>query len=417
MDDRRLTVLFLASSYPRDLADAASVFLRDLADHLDQRSVKIHVLAPADGKGGTRVEGQVTVHRFRYLPSARQKLAYGSGILPNLKRSPRLWLHVPFFVIAMTVKMFRLLAAERIDLIHAHWLLPQGLVGLIGARLSGAPLVVSTHGSDAFALRGRFLDRLKRWIIRLSDRWTANTAATAAAAAGEIKLPEPRIIPMGVDVAFFSRGDRTALRRAIPDQEYVVLFVGRLIENKGCGDLIEAVSLLPDEARSCTKLWIVGDGDERAQLERAARDFGVDGCTKFFGAVEHQRLRDFYAVADLVVVPSKPGSSGEAEGQNVVVLEAFAARACVIATRLGGIPSMVRDRVTGVLVESGNPRALAEVIESLLNDPDLRRFLSANAFADVAQYDWLCIASKFCDLYQDAVKTRIGADVSANNNV
>lgn len=410
MNDRRITVLFLASSYPRDVTDSASVFLRDLADHLEQNSAKIHVLVPADGKADTSVEGQVTVHRFRYLPSSRQTLAYGSGILPNLKRTPRLWLHVPLFVMAMAVKMCRLLATRRIDVIHAHWLLPQGLIGLIGACLFGVPLVVSAHGSDAFALRGRFLDRLKRWIIRRSDRWTANTAATAAAVARGVKLPEPRVIPMGVDVAFFSRGDRTALRQAIPDREHVVLFVGRLVENKGCRDLIEALSLLPGETRSRARLWIVGDGDERPALKRAARDFGVDAGTEFFGAVEHRRLADFYAAADLVVVPSKVGSGGEAEGQNIVVLEAFAARACVLATRLGGIPSMVRDQMTGALVEPGNPRALSEALELLLNDADLRRRLSASAFADVARYDWLRVAGEFCDLYEEAAKARIVAD-------
>jgi len=215
---------------------------------------------------------------------------------------------------------------------------------------------------------------------------------------------------MGVDFAVVSRGDRTALRQAIPDREHVVLFVGRLVENKGCRDLIEALSLLPGETRSRARLWIVGDGEERPGLNRAARDSGVDARTEFFGAVEHRRLADFYAAADLVVVPSKVGSGGEAEGQNIVVLEAFAARACVLATRLGGIPSMVRDQMTGALVEPGNPRALSEALESLLNDADLRRRLSASAFADVARYDWLRVAGEFCDLYEEAVKSRIVAD-------
>ena len=410
MSNRPLKVLFLTSSYPRSGDDTASVFLRYLAEHLADEGLDVHVLAPADGKGETIIEAKVTVHRFQYFPTGLQKLAYGSGILPNLKRTPRLWLHVPLFVMAMAVKMCRLLATRRIDVIHAHWLLPQGLVGLMGACLFGVPLVVSAHGSDAFALRGRFLDRLKGWIIRRSDRWTANTAATAAAVARGVKLPEPRIIPMGVDVAFFSRGDRTALRQAIPDREHVVLFVGRLVENKGCRDLIEALSLLPGETRSRARLWIVGNGDERPGLKRAARDFGVDARTEFFGAVEHRRLADFYAAADLVVVPSKVGSGGEAEGQNIVVLEAFAARACVLATRLGGIPSMVRDQMTGALVEPGNPRALSEALELLLNDADLRRRLSASAFADVARYDWLRVAGEFCDLYEEAAKARIVAD-------
>ena len=406
MDNRRLKVLFLTSSYPRHYTDPASVFLRDLADELAQGPTQIHVLAPGDGEHGTNVEGNVFVHRFRYLPGIRQKLAYGSGILPNLKRSPWLWLHVPLFAIAMTVKMCRLAAAKRIDLIHAHWLLPQGLVGVIGARLFGVPLIVSAHGSDAFALRGQFLTVLKRWIVRKSTYWTANTTETAGAVVHDLQLPVPRIIPMGVDVGLFSRGERTALRQTISERESIVLFVGRLIENKGCRDLIEALSLLREETRSRARLWIVGDGDERDRLPTAARDLGLEMKTEFFGAVEHRRLADFYAAADLVVVPSKSGTSGEAEGQNVVVLEAFAAHACVVATRLGGIPSMVRDQETGVLVEPGNPPALAEAIESLLNDVDLRRKLSANAFIEVSKYNWPRLAEEFRDLYQEAVNAR-----------
>ncbi len=408
MADRGLKVLFLASSYPRDRADPASVFLRDLAEHLAQRSIQIHVLAPADGKGGTSVEGEITVHRFRYCLGVRQRLAYGSGILANLKRAPLLWLHVPLFVIAMAVRMCRILEAERFDLLHAHWLLPQGLIGAAGARLFGVPLIVSAHGSDAFALQGRWLAALKRCVVRASHLWTANTAATAAAVARDARLPAPRIVPMGVDVALFSSGDRAALRRSIPDGEFIVLFVGRLVENKGCLDLIEALSLLRDETRARARLWIVGDGAERERLRRAAREFGIDTRTEFFGALEHRRLADFYAAADLVAAPSKAGTGGEAEGQNLAVLEAFAARACVVATRLGGIPSMVRDRETGLLVEPGNPGALARAIASLLDDADLRRRLSANAFAQAAAYDWRRIAGDFCELYQNAVSARAG---------
>lgn len=415
MHNRRLSVLFLASSYPRHRADPASVFLRDLALQLAQESVQIHVLAPGDGEYGTDVDGKVSIHRFRYWPGVRQRLAYGSGILPNLKRSPLLWLHVPFFVIAMTIKMCRLLATERIDLIHAHWLLPQGLIGVLGARLFCVPLIVSAHGSDAFALRGRFFAALKRWTVRRSTYWTANTRETAGAVAPGGRLPAPRIIPMGVDVALFSRGDRTALRQTISEGEFIVLFVGRLVENKGCQELIEALSRLREGTRSRVKLWIVGDGDERDRLQRAARDLGLAARTEFFGAVEHRRLAAFYAAADLVVVPSKAGASGEAEGQNVVVLEAFAARACVLATRLGGIPSMVRNRETGVLAEPANPQALAEAIESLLKDADLRRTLSANAFAEVSKYDWHHVAGEFCGLYQEAVDARRVASGRAAN--
>ncbi|MGH7874944.1 MAG: glycosyltransferase family 4 protein, partial [Candidatus Binatia bacterium] len=312
---------------------------------------------------------------------------------------------VPFFLTAMTYSLLRLLARQRFDVIHAHWLLPQGWVGLIGAGIFNIPLIVTAHGTDAFALRGRFANHLKRRILIGAAAWTANTAATAAAVTRDARLPAPRIIPMGVDLVLFSSGKRTALRGEIHDGEHVVLFVGRLIENKGCQDLIEAVSHLSPKAQSQTSLWIVGVGDQQTQLERSAHKFGVAARVKFVGAVEQQRLPEFYAAADVVVVPSKLGSAGATEGQSVVVLEAFAARACVLATRIGGIPSMVHDQLTGMLVEPGNPRSLSEALELLMTNPDLRRQLSENAFAEIDQYSWQRIAGEFHRLYDETVNS------------
>src|SRR5262245_209988 len=120
-----IKVLFLTSSYPRSSEDTASVFLRYLADQLARVGLEIHVLAPADGKGATTIEGQIKVHRFQYFPAHLQALAYGSGIMPNLQRLPWLWLQVPFFVGAMTRAALRTIRNERIQLLHAHWILPQ----------------------------------------------------------------------------------------------------------------------------------------------------------------------------------------------------------------------------------------------------------------------------------------------------
>jgi teichuronic acid biosynthesis glycosyltransferase TuaC len=399
-----LKVLFLTSSYPRNGDDTASVFLRYLAEQLADDGVDVHILAPADRKGETVVEGKVTVHRFQYFPAALQKLAYGSGILPNLKRAPWLWVQVPFFLLAMTMSLLRLLSKRRFGVIHAHWILPQGLVGLIGRWLFRVPLVVGVHGTDAFALRGRFAQALKRLVLKRSAAWTANTASTAAAITRESRLPQAYIIPMGVDIELFSRGNPAMLRHEIPEGELLILFVGRLIESKGCHDLLHSLSFLSSNIRSHTSLWIIGDGDQRLQLECAAQTLGLGEKVRFFGAVSQQRLPDFYAAADLVVMPSKLGSSGETEGQGVVVLEAFAARTCVVATRIGGITSMVRDHVTGMLVEPGNPIALARAIEELLNEPALRQRITATAFGEVRErYSWTYIAKEFKTLYGEIV--------------
>lgn len=406
MSQRPIKVLFLTSSYPRGEEDIASVFLRYLAEHLIDNGIEVHVAAPAHGKAMTTVEGKVLVHRFQYSPAALQGLAYGSGMLPNLKRAPWLWLQVPFFLLAMTVSLFRLLARQRFDVIHAHWILPSSLVGAIGSRIFRVPLLVTAHGTDAFALRGWFTQTLKHLILKRCVAWTANTVSTAAAVSLDAGVPQARIIPMGVDVALFSQGDPAALRRELAEGEYLILFIGRLIESKGCHDLVHALSLLPDKTRLRTTLWIVGDGDQRNQFERTAQELSVGEKVRFFGAVSQQILPDFYAVADLVLVPSKPGSSGETEGQGLVVLEAFAARACVLATRIGGIPSMVQDHVTGMLVEPGNPKELSRAIETLLNEPTLRQQITDNAYADVCErYSWTRVASEFKALYGEIVST------------
>lgn len=268
------------------------------------------------------------------------------------------------------------------------------------------PLLVTAHGTDAFALRGWFTQTLKHLILKRCVAWTANTVSTAAAVSLDAGVPQARIIPMGVDVALFSQGDPAALRRELAEGEYLILFIGRLIESKGCRDLVHALSLLPDKTRLRTTLWIVGDGDQRNQFDRTAQELSVGEKVRFFGAVSQQILPDFYAAADLVLVPSKPGSSGETEGQGLVVLEAFAARACVLATRVGGIPSMVQDHVTGVLVEPGNPKELSRAIETLLNEPTLRQQITDNAYADVCErYSWTRVASEFKALYGEIVST------------
>lgn len=395
-------ILFLTSSYPRGLEDTASVFLRYLAEELADSGVDVHVLAPGDGMGGTVVEGRVTVHRFRYFPAKWQGLAYGSGMLPNLKSSPWLWVQVPFYLTAMIYRLIRLLAAQRFDLIHAHWILPQGLAGLVAARLFRVPLLVSAHGTDAFALQGRLTGGLKHFVLRRSAAWTANTASTAAAVVSESRLPQARIIPMGVDVSLFSNGNPAALRRELPEGSYLVLFVGRLIENKGCLDLVQALRLMSEKTRERTALWVIGDGNQREPLEQAAKAAGVGERVRFFGAVNHRWLPDFYAAADLVVIPSGLGTAGESEGQSLVVLEAFAARACVVATSIGGITSMVRDHVTGVLVEPGNPVALSKATEELLNDQELRFRIAEMALTEVHErYSWNRVAAEFKTLYNE----------------
>jgi glycosyltransferase involved in cell wall biosynthesis len=402
MSTRRIKILLLASSYPRSQTDSASVFLRQFAEKLGVRGIDVHVLAPSDETEGTAIEGIVTVHRFRYRPvSLLRGLAYGSGIVANLRRHPWLWFQVPFFFLAMIFALRQLIRTEQPDVIHAHWILPQGLIAVLTKYLYKVPVVVTAHGADAFAFRGQLATRLKRFAVAKSDAWTANTRATAEAIGLAAGLPAPDVIPMGVDVEQFSGGSPTSLRRKLLPDDLLVLFVGRLVEKKGCYNLIEAFSLLRDDLHARTSLWIVGQGGEYDGLDSFATRLGVRPKIRFWGAVSNHLLPDFYAAADLFVAPSIQAESGDTEGQGVVLLEAFAARRCVLSTRVGGIVDVVTDGATGLLVEPNDPNQLARAMELLLCDKSLRDRLGENAFHRVNQgYRWDHIAAAFESLYR-----------------
>ncbi len=386
----------LASSFPRSPSDTASVFLRYLAEHLHHQHIELHILAPAYKDVGTANDDGVTVHRFGYLPRPLRTLAYGSGILANLKRNPLLWFTVPFFIAAMFAITWRLTRRLRPQLIHAHWILPQGFIAILVKAITGTPVIITSHGSDAFALRGFLSRQLKRITLARADLWTANTRATAEAIGTTPGQISARIVPMGVDVDRFSSGQRTELRSEIPDNHHIILCVGRLVEKKGVRYLIEAFSLLPNRIQERTHLWIVGTGDEFMPLQQLAEQLGILRHTRFTGEVANADLPDYYSAADLFVSPSAM------EGQGVVFLEAFAAQCCVIASNVGGIPEIIQDGKTGILVNPGNPHQLAQAIQALLENPELRTYLSNNAHAFVAQhFAWPKIARQFIHLYRE----------------
>jgi glycosyltransferase involved in cell wall biosynthesis len=354
------------------------------------------------------MEKNIRVHRFWYFPARFQKLAYGSGILPNLHRKPWLWIQVPFFLIFMTCTLIHLIRKHRPDLLHAHWVLPQGLIAVFAKRLYGIPVVTTAHGADTFALQGKVTNRLKQFVVAKSDAWTSNTHATSQAFGESASLPKPHVIPMGVNVTFFSGGDRTRQRRELPQDDLLVLFVGRLVEKKGCYDLLHAYSLLSPSLRARTNLWIIGDGDESVSLQKYAVRIGAGAKIRFWGTISNSLLPDFYSAADLLAVPSIEAESGDTEGLGVVLLEAFAAKTCVLATRVGGIGEVVQDGLTGVLAAPHDPKQLASAMERLLSDDSLRAKLAKNAFAKVGDYGWEKIAERFEDLYRQTAQPNEG---------
>lgn len=382
-DPGRRRVLFVTSSFPRWEGDSTTPFVLHLAQDLSDIGWRVSVLAPhAPGAATRGVLGGIPVSRFRYLwPERLETVCYDGGALQKLQRNRSNLLKLPLLVAAEWLAVARRLVARRFDLVHSHWMLPQGLVTGLLARPLGVPHVLTVHGGDAFALRGRLLRSAKSVALGLADAVTVNSSATeTAVAAIRPGLGPVRRIPMGATVPAGTDGElagqlRERYRR---DPGPLLVFVGRMVPEKGLDDLLRAVGLLVKEAPAVTCLAL-GDGPQRAALESLARQLGIAERVHFTGWVQPGELGAYLKAADIFVGPSKTGVDGWREAQGLTFIEAMLAEIPVVATASGGIVDAVRDGETGILVPEAAPAAVAEAVKRIWSDPELRMRLSSAA--------------------------------------
>jgi colanic acid/amylovoran biosynthesis glycosyltransferase len=337
--------------------DGTPQFVLDLSVGL-QKCFDVTIVAPRVplSRPEEWIDG-VLVERFPYFPRRWESLADGA-ILPNLKARPASAAQVPFLLTGYLGAALRAARRRQPSVIHAHWLLPGGLVALIVSRLLAIPYVVTVHGADAFALRQPGLQRLKSLVMRNA----ATVGLTSSALADAVpRTPSVRqeVIPMGVDVEGFAAG--VGAREPVPGR---LLFVGRLAEKKGVDVLLRAVARVPDAT-----LVVGGDGPEAPGLVALTGQLGLEGRVRFAGRLSRAELRDELRRAQAVVVPSRVASDGDQDTTPLVMSESMSAGIPVIASRLGGLAEQIEPGVTGLLAEPGSVESLAETLRGGLGDP------------------------------------------------
>jgi glycosyltransferase involved in cell wall biosynthesis len=344
------------------LADAASIHTRRWAEYFAARGHEVHLLSMRPA-----AYSRVMVHTLR------PPLGRGGYLLTALAARRRVRALAP-------------------DLVHAHYATSYGLWG---ALCGHAPLVISIWGSDVhdFPRHGPLQRRLLEWNLRRAQVLCATSEALARETAAYAP-PGARIhiTPFGVDTDLF-RPRPGGVR-----PPGVVLGTARKLDRTyGLDILLDAFALLPTGSHPLT-LWIAGDGPARTALEQQARRLGIEERVQFLGPLHHDRMPAFMWGLDLFVNPSRAESFG------VAALEAAASGLPVVASRVGGLPEIVADGETGLLVEPENPAALAEALSQLLRDPERRRAMAAAARTRaVAHYDWHTCAAAMERLYEETL--------------
>ncbi|PZE30798.1 hypothetical protein DEJ04_08990 [Curtobacterium sp. MCLR17_044] len=207
-------------------------------------------------------------------------------------------------------------------------------------------------------------------------------------------VPESRstVIPMGVDL-----GPARDTRARVAPQEHHVVAVGRLVEKKGFGNLIEALRGLGDDVP--WRLTVVGDGPYRAQLEQQAAGLPVT----FLGQRGRTEVLETLASATVVAVPSIPAANGDQEGLPVTLLEAAAVGAAIVASDLPGIRDVVQDDVSGVLVPPGDVPALRAALQRVLTDDAARSRYQEQAVVSAAEFSTERIGERYRAVLRAAI--------------
>lgn len=298
---------------------------------------------------------------------------------------------------AAAIELMRL--PRRFAIVHAHLgediaVLP---LALATARRLRTPLVMTIHCSLRHTLvvtgvRSAFLRIVGGALETMTERRAAAVITLTerlAVAIGRSGVPPQRIytIPSGVPLAQFG-GSSAAAKLPRP----AVVHVGRLHPQKGVETLVRATARL-----SGIQLILVGDGPERAAVQRLAAKLGVADRVHITGFVPHSRVAEFLAGADIVALPSRYEELGTA------LIEAMAVGCPIVASRVGGIPELVRDGVDGLLVPPCDDAALAATISRLLHDPPLAASLARSARARAVPYDWCRLARRVLAVYTAAL--------------
>jgi D-inositol-3-phosphate glycosyltransferase len=207
------------------------------------------------------------------------------------------------------------------------------------------------------------------------------------------------VVPCGVDTALFAPSDTVAARAGLGvGPGPLLLYVGRIAPIKGLHTLLDAIARLRAAGRPLEVLIVGGDTDDRvdgheADLRRRLETLGLGDTVRFVGAQPQESLRAYYVAADATVLPSYYESFG------MVALEAMACGRPVIASRVGGLQTTVRDGVTGVLVPENDAAALAEMIDRVMGDGALRWRLGREGVRWAAQHRWPCVAETIVKEY------------------
>lgn len=401
-----MKVAVLTSSYPRFQGDGTAPFVKSIAEKMAQMGHQVDVIAPYDPEVRTIDEKGVHIHRFRYVwPDRYHIMGHARSLDADVRLRPLAFFLLPLFLLSAFINLLRVVRRQNSEIIHVHWVIPNGLVAAWVAGMQRIPFVVSLHGSDIYlARRNRVFGVFTRWIFKRAAGVTACSPELRQTAIQLGASDETVLIAWGADPEIFHPDKKMRERYFGQGQtdEVIVAALGRLVYKKGFRVLLDAmIGVLRDCPR--VRLVMGGDGPLRAELSTQADQLGISERVTFTGRVPWDEVPAFLAAAHIFALPSIRDEYGNVDGLPTVLLEAMSSGNAVVASDIGGVSQVIEDGKTGMLVPPGDIKALTHALLQLASDQQKRLDIGLSARQAVEDtFNWDSVCRQLIDLFEAA---------------
>jgi glycosyltransferase involved in cell wall biosynthesis len=406
-----MNVCILTSTYPRFPGDGVGRFMQSIAEALAQLGHTVHVVAPYHP--ATRPQqGPIYIHYFRYSYLDRFTImGYGQALYNDQSLRKLSYVLAPSFFISGLISLIKLHKKHRFDIIHAHWVIPNGPIATTFSLITNTPMIITLHGSDIFvSLKKGFLGFITKICFKYASFITVCSQHLYESALSLGAIPEQlRLIVWGADPAIFDPSNfppQDIIRKSLklPTSGNIILSLGRLVKKKGVEYLIKAAPYVKKKVPDVS-IVIAGDGPELKTLKQLAVELRAQDYIHFIGKVDWDYVPLLLHASDVFVAPSIEDESGNMDGLPTTILEAMAAGKPVVATNIAGIPLVILDGRTGLLVPPRDSHALAEAIVLILLNKSLREKMGFWSRQMVINYlNWNRVAIEFSYIYINALK-------------
>jgi glycosyltransferase involved in cell wall biosynthesis len=395
---KKINVLYITTAFSRSESDTVTPWLTKTVLLLkNKKNINVDVLTSSyKGLQSHTING-LKVYRFRYFFSRLERLTHEKCVPEKLKESPFLWVLVPFYMFFGTLATIRLVLKNKYNIIHVHWPFPHFFFTLIPKMFFQIKIISSFHGTGPKWVQFNIpqFKPLFKFIIKYSDLITVNSSYTRDKIINKIKEGNVKIVPFGSAI------DEEKINYEVEPNK--LLFVGRLVGRKGINYLIEAMALLKEEYPDL-KLSIVGDGPQKSNLEKLIKKLNLEDKITLFGALPPNKLGYHYKTCSIFILPSIIDEIDNTETLGVVLIEALTYKKPAIASEVGGIVDIIKDKETGLLVKEKNSEELAHAIRTLLSNPKLAKSLGEKGYKHIQNnFSWDSIIKNLSNYYQETL--------------